>query len=98
MMGKAFACFLSKQEVFIIKYYDQASDLKRANKPSPYRDTSIAENLRIFEGMRMGLYKENEVCLRSKIDYANPNPTLRDPAIYRIRYSPHPHSINYSYN
>jgi glutaminyl-tRNA synthetase len=42
--------------------------------------------------MRMGLYKENEVSLRSKIDYAHPNPTLRDPAIYRIRYTPHPHS------
>lgn len=44
--------------------------------------------------MRMGLYKENEVCLRAKIDYANPNPTLRDPAIYRIRYTAHPHAGN----
>ena len=44
--------------------------------------------------MRLGFYKENEVCVRAKIDYANPNPTLRDPAIYRIRYTPHPHQGN----
>jgi len=42
--------------------------------------------------MKLGYYKENEVCLRAKIDYKNPNPTLRDPAIYRIRYTSHPHA------
>lgn len=68
--------------------------MRKAGKPSPYRDTSIEETLKIFEGMRMGLYKENEVCLRAKVDYTHPNPTLRDPAIYRIRYTPHPHAGN----
>ncbi len=49
--------------------------------------------MKIFERMRLGCYAENEVCLRAKIDFAHPNPTLRDPAIYRIRYTPHPHGI-----
>lgn len=84
-MGKAYACFMPKV---------QASELRKASKPSTYRDTSVEENLKIFQGMRLGLYKENEVCLRAKIDFANPNPTLRDPAIYRIRYTPHPHAGN----
>ena len=44
--------------------------------------------------MRYGYYKENEVCLRAKIDHTNKNPTLRDPAIYRIRFTPHPHTGN----
>ena len=62
--------------------------------PSPYRNRPIEENLKMFEGMRMGLYEEGKVCLRLKIDYANNNPTLRDPPAYRIRYTPHPHSGN----
>jgi glutaminyl-tRNA synthetase len=48
----------------------------------------------MFEGMRKGLYAEGEVSLRLKIDYTNDNPTLRDPSIYRIRYTPHPHVGN----
>ena len=82
--GKAYACFLSKNET---------SEYRRLMKPSPYRDSSVEDNLKIFEGMRLGIYKENEVSLRAKIDYKNVNTTLRDPAIYRIRYTPHPHGI-----
>lgn len=39
----------------------------------------------------MGLHEEGKLSLRLKIDYKNDNPTLRDPSIYRIRYTPHPH-------
>lgn len=42
--------------------------------------------------MKLGLYEENELCLRAKIDHKHANTTLRDPVIYRIRYAPHPHS------
>ena len=41
--------------------------------------------------MTAGFYDEGEMCLRAKIDYENPNTTLRDPTIYRICYQPHPH-------
>ncbi|CAD8207787.1 unnamed protein product [Paramecium pentaurelia] len=80
--GKAYCCFLSKEE---------SSKLRNDLKPSPYRDTQPAENIEIFRKMKMGYYKENEVCLRAKIDPTHPNPTLRDPAIFRIRFTPHPH-------
>lgn len=44
--------------------------------------------------MTMGYYDEGEAVLRAKIDYKNPNPSLRDPPIYRIKYTPHPMSGN----
>lgn len=44
--------------------------------------------------MKKGLYREGEYSLRAKIDYKAANTTLKDPIIYRIRYTPHPHSGN----
>jgi glutaminyl-tRNA synthetase len=41
--------------------------------------------------MKMGIHEEGSLSLRLKIDPAHENPTLRDPHIYRIRFTPHPH-------
>jgi len=41
--------------------------------------------------MKMGLHEEGKLSLRLKIDAGHENPTLRDPHIYRIRYTSHPH-------
>lgn len=57
--------------------------------PSPYRDRTVEENLRLFEEMRSGKYVEGEKVLRAKIDMASPNMHLRDPLMYRIRHVPH---------
>lgn len=51
----------------------------------------MEENLRLFEEMKMGLHEEGKLSLRLKIDAGHENPTLRDPHIYRIRYTSHPH-------
>ena len=56
---------------------------------SPYRDRSVAENLRLFEDMRNGKFKDGEKTLRAKIDMASPNMHLRDPLMYRIRHAHH---------
>ena len=76
---------------------DQSQEEIRAtrgtvNQPginSPYRDRSVEENLRLFEEMREGKYKEGEKVLRAKIDMAHPNMMFRDPLMYRINYSHH---------
>jgi len=60
--------------------------------PSPYRNRPVEESLRMFENMRLGLYEEGKFCLRAKIDPTHPNTTMRDPVMYRIRYTPHPHA------
>ncbi|MFC7525794.1 glutamine--tRNA ligase/YqeY domain fusion protein [Parapedobacter sp. GCM10030251] len=58
-------------------------------KPTPYRDRSIAENLRLFAEMRDGKYADGEKVLRAKIDLGNPNMHLRDPLLYRIKHAHH---------
>ncbi|PZF73125.1 glutamine--tRNA ligase/YqeY domain fusion protein [Taibaiella soli] len=58
-------------------------------KNSPYRDRNVDENLRLFEEMKDGKYKDGEKVLRAKVDMAHPNLLLRDPVIYRIKHAHH---------
>ncbi|WP_205618972.1 glutamine--tRNA ligase/YqeY domain fusion protein [Rubritalea marina] len=51
---------------------------------SPYRDSSVDENLALFERMRDGDFEAGAAVLRAKIDMAAPNMNMRDPAIYRV--------------
>ncbi len=57
--------------------------------PSPWRDRSVEENLRLFREMRDGKYSDGEKVLRAKIDMANPNMFFRDPILYRIKHASH---------
>ncbi len=61
-------------------------------KESPFRNRTAEENLRLFERMRAGEFPDGAMCLRAKIDMASPNVHLRDPVIYRILHSEHPHT------
>lgn len=58
-------------------------------KPSPYRDRSVEENLKLFEGMKNGEFKEGEHVLRAKINMASSNMLMRDPVMYRILHKAH---------
>lgn len=40
--------------------------------------------------MSLGEFQEGEACLRMKIDMEHPNPCMRDPVAYRVKYHPHP--------
>lgn len=82
--GKAYVCDLSAEE---IKEY--RGTLVTPGKESPYRNRSIDENLKLFEEMKNGKYKDGEKVLRAKIDMASPNMNLRDPVIYRIAHIYH---------
>ena len=63
--------------------------LTEAGKDSPYRNRTIAENLKLFREMRAGLHADGSMVLRAKIDMASPNINMRDPAIYRVRRAHH---------
>lgn len=56
---------------------------------SPYRDRSVEENLRLFEGMKNGEYPEGSHVLRARIDMKASNMLMRDPIMYRVLHRPH---------
>ena len=82
--GKAFVCDLSADEI-----REYRGDFNTPGKNSPYRDRTVEENLKLFEEMKNGVYKDGEKVLRAKIDMASPNINMRDPVIYRVARMSH---------
>lgn len=56
---------------------------------SPYRNRSIAENLDLFERMKLGEFEKGTHVLRAKISMNANNMLMRDPIIYRIMHAHH---------
>jgi len=82
--GLAYVCFLNADES-----REYRGTLNKPGKNSPYRDTSVDENLALFAKMKNGEFKEGECSLRAKIDMSSSFMCLRDPIIYRIRFADH---------
>jgi glutaminyl-tRNA synthetase len=82
--GLAYVCFLNAEQT-----REYRGTLTQPGKNSPYRDTSVEENLALFEKMRLGEFKEGECALRAKIDMASSFMCMRDPVIYRIKFATH---------
>ena len=82
--GKAFVCDLTADEI-----REYRGDFNTPGKNSPYRDRTVEENLKLFEEMKNGVYKDGEKVLRAKIDMASPNINMRDPVIYRVARMSH---------
>ena len=82
--GLAYVCDLSQEEIS-----EYRGDLSHPGIDSPYRNRTVEENLKLFEEMREGKYKDGEKVLRAKIDMAHPNINMRDPVLYRILHMPH---------
>ncbi|MDY2629711.1 MAG: glutamine--tRNA ligase/YqeY domain fusion protein [Lachnospiraceae bacterium] len=82
--GKAYVCDLTPDQI-----REYRGTLKEPGKNSPYRERSIEENLRLFEGMKNGECRDGERVLRAKIDMASPNINMRDPILYRVAHITH---------
>ena len=87
--GKAFVCDLSAEEI-----REYRGDFNNPGKESPYRNRYVEENLRLFEEMKEGKYKDGEKVLRAKIDMASANINMRDPVIYRVAHMEHHNTGN----
>ena len=82
--GKAYVDDQTPEEIRATR-----GDFTTPGTNSPYRDRSVEENLRLFEEMKDGKYKDGEKVLRAKIDMADPNIVMRDPVLYRILHAEH---------
>ena len=82
--GLAYVCDLSFEQM-----REYRGTLTKPGVNSPYRNRSIEENLKLFEGMKNGEFKDGEKTLRAKIDMSSPNMNMRDPVIYRIIHINH---------
>lgn len=82
--GLAYVDDLSHEEMASYR-----GDINHPGKDSPYRNRTVEENLKLFEEMKHGIYKDGEKTLRAKIDMASPNMNMRDPVIYRIMHISH---------
>jgi len=80
----AYVCDLNAEQM-----REYRGSLTSPGKDSPYRDRSVEENLKLFEEMKDGIYKDGEKTLRAKIDMSSPNMNMRDPVIYRIMHVHH---------
>jgi glutaminyl-tRNA synthetase len=84
--GKAYVEDLNADEIRAHR-----GTLTEPGTDSPYRSRSVGENLDLFSRMRAGEFPDGTRVLRAKIDMASPNISLRDPVLYRIIHTPHPH-------
>ncbi|ATA74829.1 glutamine--tRNA ligase/YqeY domain fusion protein [Capnocytophaga sp. H2931] len=82
--GKAYVDGQTSEEIA-----KQKGTPTQAGTESPYRNTSVDENLQLFERMKNGEFENGKYVLRAKIDMASPNMLMRDPIIYRIMHSSH---------
>ncbi|RHY78630.1 hypothetical protein DYB31_005956 [Aphanomyces astaci] len=101
--GRAYVCHQSKAEIeasrsILRDLHGRASaeglvltESVLAAAASPFRNRSVADNLRHFERMRRGEYAEGAASLRLKMQLDSPNPNMWDFVAYRIKFVPHPH-------
>ena len=82
--GKAYVSDLSAEQ---IKEY--RGTFTEPGKEDPYSTRSIEENLKLFEEMKEGKYKDGEKVLRARIDMTSSNINMRDPVIYRVAHMHH---------
>lgn len=82
--GKAYVDGQSSEQIA-----QQKGTPTQAGEESPYRNTSVEENLDLFKRMKNGEFENGRYVLRAKIDMASPNMLMRDPIIYRIIHATH---------
>ena len=85
--GKAYVCELTAEQ-----WKDYRGIPTEPGRESPFRNRAPGENLDLFQRMRAGEFPDGAKVLRAKIDMASPNLHMRDPVIYRILHTPHPHA------
>ncbi|MFV0465156.1 MAG: glutamine--tRNA ligase/YqeY domain fusion protein [Lachnospiraceae bacterium] len=87
--GKAYVSDLTAEQI-----REYRGTLTEPGKEDPYAIRSVEENLKLFENMKNGDYKDGEKVLRARIDMSSPNINLRDPILYRVAHMTHHNTGN----
>lgn len=82
--GKAYVSDLTAEEI-----REYRGTLTEPGRNDPAIERSVEENLRLFEEMKAGVYRDGEKVLRARIDMTSPNMNMRDPVIYRVSHMTH---------
>ncbi len=82
--GKAYVSDLTAEQM-----REYRGTLTEPGREDPDRDRSVEENLKLFEDMKNGVFRDGEKVLRAKIDMKSPNINMRDPVIYRVAHLTH---------
>ncbi len=82
--GDAYVDLQSPEEIKLNR-----GNFVEVGKNSPFRDSSVEDNLARFKMMNSGEFAEGQAVLRAKIDMASPNVHMRDPILYRVLHSEH---------
>ncbi|RDY59805.1 glutamine--tRNA ligase/YqeY domain fusion protein [Flagellimonas nanhaiensis] len=82
--GKAYVDSQSSEEIA-----SQKGTPTEPGSESPFRNRSVEENLKLFEGMKNAEFEEGAHVLRAKIDMSSPNMLMRDPVMYRVLHKAH---------
>src|ERR1043166_4903278 len=77
--GKAYVCDLTPDQV-----RETRGTPNHPGSNSPFRDRSVEENLKLFEGMKNGEFPDGARTLRAKIDMQHPTNNTEEPVMYRI--------------
>lgn len=78
---KVFACFCSAERF---------RSLSKSRKPCPHERSKPKENMKAWKDALAGKYREGEVVFRFRTSMKEPNPALRNPAVFRISGEKHP--------
>ncbi|MDD5416409.1 MAG: glutamate--tRNA ligase [Candidatus Aenigmarchaeota archaeon] len=73
---------------------NELRELRAQKKECIHRQRSVDENLKFWNDMLKGKYKEGEVTLRIKTDMNHPNPAFRDRVLFRVSDRVHPRVKN----
>jgi glutaminyl-tRNA synthetase len=82
--GKAYVDSQTSEEMAI-----QKGTPTEPGTESPFRNRSVEENMKLFEGMKAGKFEEGRHVLRAKIDMSASNMLMRDPIMYRVLNKAH---------
>ncbi len=81
LKDKAYVCLCEKEKI---------REYRKEGKECEHRNLPIEKSLKLFEEMISGNLEEGKAIVRLKIDMKHKNYTMRDPAILRICFKPHP--------